>query len=47
MSRFRHNHDEGEGFNSKEMLHNFINKKTCDLNIKTEKNVLIVIGGVI
>ena len=42
----RYSHDEGKGFNSKEMLHNFINKKTCDLNIKTEKNVLIVIDGV-
>ena len=42
----RYSHDEGEGFNSKEMLHNFIKKKTCDLNIKTEKNVLIVIDGV-
>ena len=42
----RYSHDEGKGFNSKEMLHNFINKKMCDLNIKTEKNVLIVIDGV-
>ena len=42
----RYSHDEGKGFNSKEMLHNFIKKKTCDLNIKTEKNVLIVIDGV-
>ena len=42
----RYSHDEGKGFNSKEMLHNFINKKTCDLNLKTEKNVLIVIDGV-
>ena len=42
----RYSHDDGKGFNSKEMLHNFINKKTCDLNIKAEKNVLIVIDGV-
>ena len=42
----RYSRDEGKGFNSKEMLHNFIKKKTCDLNIKTEKNVLIVIDGV-
>ena len=42
----RYSHDEGKGFNSKEMLHNFINKKTRDVNIKTEKNVLIVIDGV-
>ena len=42
----RYSHDEGKGFNSKEMLHNFINKKTFDLNIKAKKNVLIVIDGV-
>ena len=42
----RYSHDKGKGFNSKEMLHNFINKKTCDLNIEAKKNVLIVIDGV-
>ena len=42
----RYSHDEGKGFNSKEILHNFINKNTCDLNIAAEKNVLIVIDGV-
>ena len=42
----RYSHDEGKGFNSKEMLHNFINKNMCDLNRAAEKNVLIVIDGV-
>ena len=42
----RYSHDEGKGFNSKEMLHNFINKKARHLNIKDEKKVLIVIDGV-
>ena len=42
----RYSHDEGKGFNSKEMLHNFIKKNMCDLNIAAEKNLLIVIDGV-
>ena len=42
----RYSHDEGKGFNSKEMLHNFINKNARHLNIKAKKNVLIVIDGV-
>ena len=41
-----YSHDEGKGFNSKEMLHNFINKNARHLNIKAKKNVLIVIDGV-
>ena len=39
-------HYEGEGFNSKEMLHEFIKKKLRCLHIKVEKNMLIVIDGV-
>ena len=42
----RYSHDEGKDFNSKEMLHNFINKNARHLNMKAEKNVLIVIDGV-
>ena len=44
LNKYKHN--EGKGCNSKEMLHNFINKNARHLNIKTEKNVLIVIDGV-
>ena len=44
LNNYRHN--EGEGFNSKEMLHEFIKMKLCCLNIKAEKNMLIVIDGV-
>ena len=42
----RYSHDEGKGCNAKEMLYDFIKMKLCGLNIKTEKNVLIVIDGV-
>ena len=38
--------NDGEGFNSKEMLHEFIKIKLRCLNIKAEKNMLIVIDGV-
>ena len=44
LNNYRHN--EGEGFNSKEMLHEFIKIKLRCLNIKGEKNMLIVIDGV-
>ena len=44
LNNYRHN--EGEGFNSKEMLHEFIKIKLRCLNIKAEKNMLIVIDGV-
>ena len=44
LNNYRHN--DGEGFNSKEMLHEFIKVKLRCLNIKAEKNMLIVIDGV-
>ena len=44
LNNYRHN--DGEGFNSKEMLHEFIKIKLRCLNIKAEKNMLIVIDGV-
>ena len=43
LNNYRHN--DGEGFNSKEMLHEFIKIKLRCLNIKAEKNMLIVIDG--
>ena len=43
LNNYRHN--EGEGCNSKEMLHEFIKMKLRCLNIKAEKNMLIVIDG--
>ena len=42
LNNYRHN--DGEGFNSKEMLHEFIKMKLCG-NMKVEENVLIVIDG--
>ena len=44
LNNYRHN--EGEGCNSKEMLHEFIKIKLRCLNIKAEKNMLFVIDGV-
>ena len=43
LNNYRHN--DGEGFNSKEVLHEFIKMKLCGLNLKVEENVLIVIDG--
>ena len=44
LNNYKHN--DGEGCNSKEMLHEFIKMKLRCLNIKAEKNMLIVIDGV-
>ena len=43
LNNYRHN--EGEGCNSKEMVHEFIKKKLCGLNMMVGENVLIVIDG--
>ena len=43
LNNYKHN--DGEGFNSKEMLHEFIKMNLCGLNMMVEENVLIVIDG--
>ena len=43
LNNYKHN--DGEGFNSKEMVHEFIKMNLCGLNMMVEENVLIVIDG--